>query len=421
MKVKILVLLLALFCACSTREVTPPASEPPVEAPVISESKEPAPTLEPLNEPDVKDVLTIAGSTATITLSSKRSFDSVCLQGLQGSGELTVSIDDNKIYQQENASTERWCWLGTQDTDTLSITFPGDEISEVFKISEPDKGPKKLLSAYLPHSYYTENLLSNGSIAALDEITIHTGCYWLADGSLEVKQTLPSIIEAIQTAYPDLTIYCTINPKKGGAAAIMTAEKRQILIQSMLDFCDEYGIDGVDIDWEFPAEDQWDEFSDLIVELSEALHSTDRSLSLAFYPEDINLSAEAVKAIHKVNVMAYDLFDENGYHSTYESAVRSIDYFCSIGFETSQLSLGIPAYGRPLSGDAVWPYYLDYAEQLADGSNLLNENYFNSPQLAQDKTLLAREENLQGVFLYHLASDAEGELSLISACAEVLK
>ena len=421
MKMKVLVLLLALFCACSAREVTQSAPEPSVEAPVIAEEKEPATALQPLNEPDIKDVLTIAGSTATITLSNKRSFDSLCLKGLQGSGELTVSIDGNTIYHQENASAERWCWLGTQNTDSLTVTFDGDEISEEFKISEPAQGSKKLLSAYLPHSYYSENLLSNGSIAALDELTIHTGCYWLADGSLEVKPNLPNIIEAIQSAYPELTIYWTINPKKGGAAAIMTAEKRQVLIQSMLNFCDEYNIDGVDIDWEFPAEDQWDEFSALIVELSEALHSTNRSLSQAFYPEDINLSSEAVKAIDKVNVMAYDLFDENGCHSTYESAVKSIDYFCSIGFETSQLSLGIPAYGRPLSAEAVWPYYIDYADQLADGTNLLNGNYFNSQQLAQDKALFARESDLQGVFLYHLASDAEGELSLTTACAEVLK
>ena len=101
--------------------------------------------------------------------------------------------------------------------------------------------------------------------------------------------------------------------------------------------------------------------------------------------------------------------------------MKSIDYFCSIGFETSQLSLGIPAYGRPLSAEAVWPDYIDYADQLADGTNLLNGNYFNSQQLAQDKALFARESALQGVFLYHLASDAEGELSLTTACAEVLK
>ena len=70
----------------------------------------------------------------------------------------------------------------------------------------------------------------------------------------------------------------------------MSVESRQILIQSMTDFCQEHDLAGVDIDWEFPAEDQWDEFSELIVELSAALSKDSRSLSLAFYPEDVNLS-----------------------------------------------------------------------------------------------------------------------------------
>ena len=201
----------------------------------------------------------------------------------------------------------------------------------------------------------------------------------------------------------------------------MNAEIRQKLVQSMVDFCTEQNLAGVDIDWEFPAEDQWDEFSDLIVELSSALSSSGKRLSLAFYPEDVNLSSEAIKAIHKVNVMAYDQFDEQGRHSTYETALDSIDYFLSLGFEAEQLSLGIPAYGRPLSGEAVWPLYTDYADQLIGGINLLNDNYFNSPQLAQDKTLLARQEGLQGVFLYHLGCDSYNENSLTLACSEVLQ
>ena len=119
--------------------------------------------------------------------------------------------------------------------------------------------------------------------------------------------------------------------------------------------------------------------------------------------------------------MSYDQFDELGRHSTYQAALDSIDYFLSLGFDAAQLSLGIPAYGRPLSGEAAWPLYADYAAQLCDGTNLLDNSYFNSPQLAQDKSLLARQEGLQGVFLYHLGCDRYDENSLILACADVLQ
>ena len=422
MKTRLTALFLALLlCGCSSRTELPAEEDtvseeiPAVESPQATQMQPIAPP------PEVKDIMTIDGNTATITLGGTHSFDGLYLQGLGSEIDLNISINSEEIYAQESSS-ERWCWLGAQNADSINITLTeGSSIDTQFKLSAPAKSSQSRLSAYLPHSSYSEQILNSEALSLLDELTVNTGCYWLADGSLEIKQTLPSIIDSIQTAYPDLDIYCTINPKKGGAAALMTAESRQILIRSMLDFCREYNIQGVDIDWEFPAEDQWDEFSLLITELSHALSEESRSLSLAFYPEGISLSSDAVKAIHKVNVMAYDQFDEQGRHSTYATAAKAIDYFLSIGFDAEQLCLGIPAYGRPLSGEAAWPLYMDYAEQLADGSNLLDSNYFNSPQLAQDKTLLAREEGLQGVFLYHLGCDSRNDKSLVLACSEVLE
>ena len=426
MKKRLTVLFLTLLlCGCSARNEPPAVQEPsaqPTPAPP-STAELPAETPQlPLNEPGVRDSLVLEENIATITLSGQHSFDGLYLQGMNEGGTLSVSISDNNIYRQENDSTARWCWLGQQDTNSLIIELPEHcNIDTQFKLSAPSKGSENHLSAYLPHSSYSEQILNSEALRSLDELTVNTACYWLADGSLEVKQNLSHIIESIQTTYPDLDIFCTINPKKGGAAAIMSAESRQILIQSMTDFCQEHDLAGVDIDWEFPTEDQWDEFSELIVELSAALSKDSRSLSLAFYPEDVNLSPEAIKSIHKVNVMSYDQFDEQGRHSTYQTALDSIDYFLSLGFDAAQLSLGIPAYGRPLSGEAAWPLYTDYAAQLCDGTNLLENSYFNSPQLAQDKSLLARQEGLQGVFLYHLGCDSYDENSLILACADVLQ
>lgn len=422
MKTRFSALLLALLlCSCSARNEPPDVTEPsePSVPPAIETPTEPP--LSPLNEPEIRDSMILEKNIATITLGGERSFDSLCLKGLTGNGDLTICINENEIYNQENESVDRWCWLGTQSADCVTISLPEGCSVEQYSLPEPAKGSETRLSAYLPHSSYSEQILNSEALGSLDELTINTGCYWLSDGTLEVNSQLPTIISSLQASYPNLDLFCTINPKKGGAAAIMTAESRQTLIQSMLDFCAEQEIDGIDIDWEFPAEDQWDEFSDLIVELSEALSRSGKSLSLAFYPEGVTLSAEAVNAIHKVNVMAYDQFDEQGRHSTYETALEAIDYFLSLGFQSEQLSLGIPAYGRPLSGEAAWPLYVDHADQLSDGSNLLNDSYFNSPQLAQDKTLLAREEGLQGVFLYHLGCDSSNESSLTLACAEVLQ
>lgn len=298
---------------------------------------------------------------------------------------------------------------------------PQKPVKEEPVVEEPVEEEKNTaLTAYLPLNACSDAVLNSPLLSQLDGLTVNVGCYWKADGTLEVKDALPAVLKHLKATQPDLALSCTINPKNGAAAAIDTAEERSALMENMLAFCDSYALSGVDIDWEFPQGSEWENFSALIVELSEALSQTDRSLSLAFYPEAVNLSEEAIKAAHSIHVMAYDQFDEQGYHSTYEGAEEAIAYFTTLGFEEEQLILGIPAYGRPLSGAAQWPLYGDYAAQLADGTDLLGENYFNSPQTAVKKAQLAHEKGLQGVFLYHLGCDSQDELSLISAIRKAL-
>ena len=408
-------LMALLLCGCAARtDPLQEETEPSVpEAPELQEeeqSEEPSPPPE--------DTVTIKDSSVSITLGRPQSYDSICLQGLSKAGELTIRINDGEIYTQENASSLRYCYLGPQAAENISVQLPEGGSVEQFSLSSPKEG---LLSAYLPYNAFTESMLTDGRLQTLDRLTVNVGCYWRADGSLEVKSSLSDMLSQIHDANPELEIFCTINPKAGGAAAILNKESRTVLIQNMLDFCQTHSLAGVDIDWEFPAEDQWDEFSDLIIELSQSLAESDRSLSLAFYPQDITLSPEAVTAIDTVHMMAYDQFDEQGRHSTYETAVEAIDYFLALGFDAGQLCLGIPAYGRPLSSEALWPLYNEYADQLADGTNLLGVYYFNSPQLAQDKAVLARERELQGVFFYHLGCDSADDSSLIQAVSQIFQ
>lgn len=464
MKYRWIALLLALLCGCTVqREIpieTPPATskpvvEAPAEAPPVVKEENPAtetpvtPTERPSAEEEIRPAgdpsatvivngkstkiltngdtsgcLELKGNTVVeISWPENRSMDRILLEGTDLNGTISISNKDKILYSQELSSDSHWCYIGGQNTDSLTISLTGDTSLSEISVPAPVESSKTKLCAYLPYTYFSDRMLTDGSLAALDELTIHVGCYWKGDGSLEVKDGLTDVISKIRTAYPQLKIYCTINPKAGGAAAITSLEKRNILIENMIRFCQEQQLNGVDIDWEFPAEDQWDDFSALLSQLGNELDGLDMKLSAAFYPENITLSSNAVAALSKVNVMAYDLFDENGFHSTYQSAVDSIRYFLDMGFSPRQLSLGIPAYGRPLSGEAQWPYYCDFADQLIDGSSLLGNNYFNSPQLAQDKTVLAEESELHSVFLYHLGSDLPGSdsRSLSAAIRQVIE
>lgn len=313
------------------------------------------------------------------------------------------------------------------DTETLS-----EESANVSDLSKPiEEKPSTeeetvseenefLLCAYLPiNALESVEDVSQESLATLDYLVLNTGVYWDENGNLSVDDSLPQIIEQLSAHVP---IVCTVNPmgkliREGSVlSTIDTAEKREKLISEICSFAQEHSLFGIDIDWEFPKENEWDAFRSLLQELKQELD--EKALSLAFYPENIDLPTTCFDSIDRVHIMAYDLFDENGFHSTFETAQNSIDYFINLGFEPQQLSLGIPAYGRPLDASAKWIFYRDADPSLLSEENLVGDIFFNSRALASQKVKFAQEENLGGAMLYHLLCDREDEFSLLSAMKE---
>ena len=304
-------------------------------------------------------------------------------------------------------------------------TAPAPSSPEPLETSQPKPQPEPkeefLLSAYLPVNAVDDpGKISSESLALLDYVILNTGVYWDENGSLLIDDSLSSLVETLS---PQVKIFCTINPKgsliRDGKvlSTLDTEEKRQALSRKIADFARENHLSGIDIDWEFPAENEWEVFGQFLLELDKALG--DVSLSLAFYPENISLPKTAFSAVDQIHIMAYDLFDEQGFHSTLETAEKSIQYFTELGFLPQQLSLGIPAYGRPLDQSAQWLFYRDIdLDAVGENPNLINDFYFNSPQLAAQKVALAKENHLGGAMLYHLLCDKTDENSLILAMSK---
>ena len=313
-----------------------------------------------------------------------------------------------------------------QEEETPPSSVITEEIPESEAEAEPEPEPvpeetesELLLCSYLPVVSLSEPLEDlQTNIDALDYLILNTGVYWNSEGKLEISDDFISVWE---TLHGQTELWCTVNPKgelireQTAGTVLDTAEERKQLVQSIADFAAEYQLSGIDIDWEFPLETEWADFSAFLVELEGVLSSADVQLSLALYPEDISLSQQAIAALDRVHVMAYDQFDEQGFHSTLQTAQEAIDYFIDLGFAPSQLCLGIPAYGRPLDGSAQWVFYRDIDPDSMKGKNpnLVGDIYFNSPSLALQKQELAKEEKLSGVMVYQLLCDRTDQNSLI--------
>lgn len=174
-------------------------------------------------------------------------------------------------------------------------------------------------------------------------------------------------IVALKDKNPALKVLLSIGGWGRGNFTPVAADenKRKIFAQSCRDFCEQYGIDGIDIDWEFPGSNSSGETSPsneknnytlLMRDLREAL-GDDLLLTMASssspgyydYPSIINY-------LDFVNVMTYDMASPPNHHSAlyrggtvgngWRVAHESIQDHLKAGIPADRLVMGLPFYGN---------------------------------------------------------------------------
>ncbi|OQV12729.1 Acidic mammalian chitinase [Hypsibius exemplaris] len=158
-------------------------------------------------------------------------------------------------------------------------------------------------------------------------------------------------------------------------------EGRQIFVNSTIEFLRTYELDGIDVDWEYPAKDERALFTSLLQEMrsafdAEARSSGKRRLALTIdvgaLIDDKGYDIPAINPlVDLVNIMAYDFHghwekvtghnaplykrpSEKDYQAKM-NVVYSANLWATSGIPRNKLSIGIPTYGRSwiLSNPAV--------------------------------------------------------------------
>lgn len=222
----------------------------------------------------------------------------------------------------------------------------------------------------------------------------------------------------------DLKIVYTIGLSTGSPQTepAMT-ENKDVFIDNLISFANTFGFDGIDFDYEFPQSDyEYQIFGDLLVELKERMNSEmnvgeNNILSCAFGTRDIDYPKEVVEAIDIVNMMTYDIFDQDGQHSSFWScAVQGVAYLESVGFTRDQINIGIPFYGTQT--DALMEQYIykdiqnyGYFDNTYTFNSYFNgeptQVYFNSAALVRDKTAYAVLSDCGGIMAWHFSCDTD--------------
>ena len=248
----------------------------------------------------------------------------------------------------------------------------------------------------------------------------------------------------------------------GFAASMSTPELREIFIDNIISICETYDYDGVDIDWEQPANTtEKNNLTTFITELRQAFDDLypDWIISMAvpvsnwsgqYY--DFNQLKQSVDFF---NAMTYDIHGSWTNHAGHNSPLyqsppgdpdgsvnTGINYLVNTrGIESTKVNVGIPFYGKEyntsginqaFTGDVVSRLYNEYHGLINNGWNYIWDSNGQVPYLqntSQNKIITiddslsvsiksgyAISNNLGGLMIWALGYDyIEGEQKLIQS------
>ena len=264
---------------------------------------------------------------------------------------------------------------------------------------------------------------------------------------IDNPRRLKQIVE-LKTVNHDLKVMLSVGGWGSGRFSEMAADdqRRKSFANDCLRVVEEFGLDGIDIDWEYPTSDMAGisaspadrENFNLLMRDLRAVLGEDRLLTLASsaYAEYIDFFA-CEKYLDFVNIMTYDMADAPYHHAALYASENTkgccdgaVKAHVEAGVPIEKLVLGVPFYGR---GGTTMPRFVDYREIEAseefvemwdevakapyladkDGNLVLG---FDTPKSLTLKCDYIKENGLLGVMYWEYAGDTpEGELSTVLA------
>ena len=207
-----------------------------------------------------------------------------------------------------------------------------------------------------------------------------------------------------------------------------TPEERTAFNANIMDYCETYDFDGIDLDIELGSNHQiWNYYADWCAELRTLCDEKDMKMSTAtaqWVAERVTPDTFAL--FDFVNVMAYDNDKDERSHASYEYSVECLDYFHNRKkIPKEKLVLGVPFYGRGYTSDGVldWNSYMSFGDIVENGNQYYNaDNYngiaYNGADTITKKAELAKDYG--GVMIWELTQDAKGEQSLLKVISDTL-
>jgi chitinase len=233
-------------------------------------------------------------------------------------------------------------------------------------------------------------------------------------------------VQRLKQRFPQLQVFISVGgwAAEGFSDAAVSVESRREFAASARELAEQYGFDGVDLDWEYPCnamagikarpEDKRG-FTQLLEATKRALGER-YPLTIAAGAQQFYLDGIEPRAVGElcdfVSLMTYDLYNGwsklSGHHANLfqsqsdpqgDSGERSVRLFVESGVPAHKLVLGVAFYGRGLKG--VGPAQNGLMQAATAGSNFsvsfaeLRRDWLDNPRVTRHW-----DETAQAPWLY---------------------
>lgn len=224
----------------------------------------------------------------------------------------------------------------------------------------------------------------------------------------------------------------------GSWVDLLSPEKRGQLVANLLQFADDFELDGIDVDLEWDvltAIDRAGEYVPFAAELATGLHARGKLLTCATASnEDGMIPTGSIASFDYINIMSYDgvgptwghAGDE---HSTLQMAKDDIAVWRARGASKDKIVLGVPFYGHGFGDYAQWNDYRQIlvrfgaqaSESDVQGTRCPGCSYvtYNGRPTLRAKARLAAKKTA-GIMIWELTEDAAAPDSLLEVVHDSL-
>ncbi|KAJ7595937.1 glycoside hydrolase family 18 protein [Mycena floridula] len=341
--------------------------------------------------------------------------------------------------------------------------------------------PQSIIPSQLTHIIYAfADVSPDTGIIALSDTYADTQLHFATDSWSETGNNLYGCLKQmylLKLAHRNLKVLLSVGgwtyAQAGHFNFVTSASSRAAFVTSAVSMVENYGFDGIDIDYEYPANAaQGQGFADLLSALRSAFDAlaakkgdtTPYQITAAVSAGAANYANLVVPQMNAAlsywNLMAYDYagswltFSDNmanlyGGARTGVNTDAAVSHYLSAGATASKISMGIPLYGRAFENTAglgqpyngigpgtfeagVYNYnVLPFAgaSVIEDTVNVASYSYnsateelvsYDTPNIARLKAQYMNAKGLAGSMFWDLSSDKQGADSLVQVIQNVL-